>query len=102
MERCHPRLQSTLPMRPVITTRYNGAVAVERGPLVYSLRIGEQWQRINADTPHRGTAARRLRVRPNTPWNYGLMSGSRASSRQRPEFTEQPVGASRFRPGEPA
>src|SRR5439155_25577218 len=31
------------PMRPVVSVRYNEAVAVERGPLVYSLQIGEEW-----------------------------------------------------------
>ncbi|HXE79514.1 MAG TPA: beta-L-arabinofuranosidase domain-containing protein, partial [Vicinamibacterales bacterium] len=40
-----------LPMRPLVTVRYNEAVAVERGPLVYSLKIGEEWRRVNADKP---------------------------------------------------
>ena len=37
------------PMRAKLSVRYNEAVAVERGPLVYSLRIDEEWTRIHAD-----------------------------------------------------
>ena len=59
-------------MRPKVTTRYNEAVAVERGPLVYSLRIGEEWTRVNADKPHRELPHGDFEVRPTTPWNYGL------------------------------
>lgn len=86
-----------LPMRPVITTRYNGAVAVERGPLVYALRIGEEWTRVNADKPHRELPHGDFEVRPGTPWNYGLIVDP-----QRPadsvQFVEQPVGDRPFSP----
>jgi DUF1680 family protein len=61
------------PMKPVVSTRYNEAVAVERGPLVYSLRIGEQWTRVNAEKPHRELPHGDFEVRPATPWNYGLV-----------------------------
>ena len=78
-------------------SRYNEAVAVERGPLVYSLTIGEQWTRVNADKPHRELPHGDFEVRPTTPWNYGLVidaarpeasrgsrSGPSASGRSRP------------------
>jgi len=44
-----------------------GAVSVRRGPLWYSLRIGEEWKRCG------GTDAwPAWEVLPTTPWNYGL------------------------------
>ncbi len=86
-----------LPMQPLITTRYNGAVATERGPLVYSLRVSERWTRVNADKPHRELPHGDFEVRPGSPWNYGLVvDPQRASERVR--FVEQPVGERPFSP----
>ncbi len=56
-----------LPARVRFQRRYNGAVMVERGPLVYSLRIGEEWKKIRGDEPHAD-----WEVHPTTPWNYAL------------------------------
>jgi len=46
-----------------------GAVSVRRGPLWFSLRIGEAWRRCGGtdEWPAR-------EVLPTTPWNYGLVS----------------------------
>lgn len=86
-----------LPMQPLITTRYNGAVAVERGPLVYSLRIGEAWTHVNIDKPHRELPHGDFEVRPTTPWNYGLaVDPARPADGLR--FIEQPVGPRPFSP----
>jgi len=45
----------------------NGSVTVDRGPLSYSVRIGERWQRCGGtdEWPE-------WEVYPATPWNYGL------------------------------
>ena len=86
-----------LPMRPVITVRYNGAIAVERGPLVYSLRIGEEWARVNADKPHRELPHGDFEVRPATPWNYGLVVDPERPA-ESVRFAEQPVGERPFSP----
>ena len=85
------------PMHPAISVRYNDAIAVERGPLVYSLRIGEEWKRVNADKPHRELPHGDFEVRPTTPWNYGLVVNERdpaASLR----FEERPLGERPFSP----
>jgi hypothetical protein len=86
-----------LPMRARITTRYNESIAVERGPLVYALKIGDEWTRVNADKPHRELPHGDFEVRPTTPWNYGLIVDE-----QRPEksvrFEERPVGERPFSP----
>lgn len=86
-----------LPMHAKITTRYNGAVAVERGPLVYALRIGEQWTRINADKPHRELPHGDFEVRPSTPWNYGLVVDPKRAH-ESVTFAERPVGERPFSP----
>ncbi|HXW03757.1 MAG TPA: beta-L-arabinofuranosidase domain-containing protein [Vicinamibacterales bacterium] len=91
-------MELRFPMRPAVSVRYNEAVAVERGPLVYSLEIGESWTRVNDDKPHRELPHADFEVRPTTPWNYGLILDER-----RPEgsvtFHERPVGERPFSPG---
>jgi uncharacterized protein len=85
------------PMRPRATVRYNEAVAVERGPLVYSLAIGEQWTRVNADKPHRELPHGDFEVRATTPWNYALVLDP-ATPGARLRFEEHPVGERPFSP----
>jgi uncharacterized protein len=62
----------TLPMHPILMERPNGAVAIERGPLVYALPIGEDWRRVHADQPHRELPHADWEVYATTPWNYAL------------------------------
>ena len=50
------------------TSQVNNSIAVERGPLVYSLKIDENWTRFA--TYSKGLGA--FEVTPNTPWQYGL------------------------------
>jgi hypothetical protein len=61
-----------LPMKPHIESRPNGLYAITRGPLVYSLPIGEQWMRINEDIPGREPPHCDYEIYPTTAWNYGL------------------------------
>jgi DUF1680 family protein len=86
-----------LPMRPIVTTRYNGAVAIERGPLVYALRLGEAWTRVNAGLPHRQLPHGDFEVRPTTPWNYGLIVDPQHVD-DSVQFAERPVGERPFSP----
>ena len=92
------------PMQGRVTTRYNEAAAIERGPLVYSLNIGEEWTRVNADKPHRELPHGDFEVRPTTAWNYALIVGSGlalpqdASPEPGLQFTEHPIGARPFSP----
>ncbi len=62
----------TLPMRAALQERFGGAVSIERGPLVYSLRIGEEWKRIHEDVEGRELPHGDWEVHPTTPWNYAL------------------------------
>jgi hypothetical protein len=84
------------PMNPAVTERYNGALSVERGPLVYALNIGEEWTRVNADKPHRELPHGDFEVRPTTPWNYGLVADGTSVAGL--AFEERPVGARPFSP----
>jgi hypothetical protein len=61
-----------LPMKAASSRRYNNSIALERGPLVYSLKIGEDWKRVNEDKPHREPPHSDWEIYPTTDWNYAL------------------------------
>ncbi len=85
-----------LPMRPALVSRPSRTVAVERGPLVYALRIGEDWRRVHADKPYRELPHADWEVYPTTPWNYALAVGR--SAEDAITFIEQPIGPLPFSP----
>jgi hypothetical protein len=85
------------PMKVKTSRRYHEAVAVERGPLVYSLKMGETWTRVNADKPHRELPHGDFEVRPTTPWNYALILNE-AKPEASVTFEERPVGEIPFSP----
>ncbi|MFH2040883.1 MAG: beta-L-arabinofuranosidase domain-containing protein, partial [Acidobacteriota bacterium] len=61
-----------LPMTPRASRRFQNALSIERGPLVYALKIGEEWKRVNADKPHRELPHGDWEVYPTSPWNFAL------------------------------
>jgi hypothetical protein len=65
-----------LPMHVRLSQWEGGAVGVERGPLVYALRIGEQWRKVSGGEPFAD-----YEVHPTTPWNYGLLLDRQAPAR---------------------
>jgi len=58
-----------LPMEVTTSRWFNNSVAVERGPLVYALKIEENWKKVKG-TDRYGDYRE---VRPKTPWNYGML-----------------------------
>lgn len=58
-----------LPMTIQLNDEVNNAVSVQRGPLVYSLKISEQW---TSRTDY-GNGFREYEVLPLSNWNYGLV-----------------------------
>lgn len=56
------------PMKVRAERRYRDSITLTRGPLVYSLKIGERWERVRGEDPCPDYA-----VYPTTPWNYGLL-----------------------------
>ena len=65
----HDSDELTLELRPSVRlSRWErGSIGVERGALVYALRIGEVWRKVGGTDPFGD-----YEVHPTTPWNYGL------------------------------
>ncbi|HOZ47786.1 MAG TPA: glycoside hydrolase family 127 protein [Candidatus Hydrogenedentes bacterium] len=63
-------IKLTLPMNIRVRTwdKNHNSVSVDRGPLTYSLKIGERWEKFGGsdEWPE-------WEVYPTTPWNYGLV-----------------------------
>ena len=88
----------SLPMHPELDRRPRNAVSVSRGPLVYALKIGEQWIQVNKDKPHRELPHADWEVYPTTPWNYALETHE-ASFTNDVAFREREVEVMGFIPG---
>ncbi len=62
-----------LPMHIYSNSWYENAVSVERGPLVYALKIGEEWKEIKNEKDPVEYGNSYYEVYPTTAWNYGLL-----------------------------
>ena len=81
-----------LPMRVQVQRRYHNSAAIERGPLVFSLKIDEDWCLLRGEPPHGD-----WEVFPTTPWNYALnIDGT--SPEKSILFEARAVGESPFSP----
>jgi hypothetical protein len=65
-----------LPMDVRVPAGFNQSVSVERGPLVYSLKLEESWTKLR-DRPN---SADDYEVSATTPWNYGLLLGTKPAA----------------------
>jgi hypothetical protein len=83
------------PMTPRLSTWYRDSVAVERGPLVFALPVGEDWRKLTTGMKKPAPApAADYELLPTTPWNYGLaVDASRVAELA---VTERPTGAVPF------
>jgi len=61
-----------LPMKPQLVSRPNNLYALTRGPLVYSLALGERWEQINKNISGHEFPHCDYEIYPTTEWNYGL------------------------------
>jgi hypothetical protein len=81
-----------LPMPVRVRRGYHGSVSIERGPLVYAMRVGADWKRVKGEPPFAD-----WEVYPTSPWNYALDLDV-----ERPErsvtFTKRPVSERPFSP----
>jgi len=89
-------IDMAFPMKPRVTPRYHNALALERGPLLFALKIGEEWRRVNEDKPYRELPHADWEVYATTPWNYALDLGSDNLDKLR--FEQHPVAGMPFSP----
>ncbi len=90
------RVEIRFPMAVRSSQWFNNSVALERGPLVYSLKIGEDWRKLKDDAPAPLKSAE-WAVHATTPWNYALMLDPSRSPKQI-EVREHPIGEYPFSP----
>jgi hypothetical protein len=83
-------LELALPMKPRISRWFNDSVAIERGPLVFSYGIGEDWVKLR----ERGMTAD-WQVFPTTEWNYALDLNATDPAKDI-SVAEAPVGEAPF------
>lgn len=89
-------VEVVFPMKARATRRYKNALVLERGPLLYALKMGEEWRRVNADKPHRELPHADWEVYATTPWNYAL--DLNRESLDTLKFEEYPLGDVPFSP----
>jgi DUF1680 family protein len=81
-----------LPLRARIERRLHDSVSIFRGPLLYGLKIAEDWRQVAGELPHAD-----WEVYPASAWNYALEIDP-----SRPEdsiaFATQQLGAQPFSP----
>lgn len=65
----HDTIELLLPMEFEKSDWYNGSVGIARGPLVYALKIKEEWVEVKKD----GFDDTYWEVRPKSAWNYSLV-----------------------------
>jgi hypothetical protein len=58
-----------LPMPVTTSTWFEGSVAIERGPLLYALKIKEDWEEKRNDLWEHSF----YEVYPESPWNFGIL-----------------------------
>jgi uncharacterized protein len=86
-----------LPMKPCLAKRPNNLYAVTRGPLVYSLHVGERWIKVNDDIPGHEYPHCDYEIYPDTAWNYGLCIDEATFSTDI-VFKDHPIGDLPFSP----
>ncbi|HEX3436747.1 MAG TPA: beta-L-arabinofuranosidase domain-containing protein [Pseudacidobacterium sp.] len=69
------RVEIEFPLQPRTSKWFHDSVAVERGPLVFSYGIGEDWLKLR----DRGMTAD-WQVYPTTQWNYALALDAKSST----------------------
>jgi uncharacterized protein len=81
-----------LPMDARVVRRPGGAIGIARGPLVFALKIDEEWRQVRGEPPHAD-----WEVYPTTPWNYGLLLDDEPAGSL--SVAERPAGEQPFSPG---
>ncbi|MBQ0114875.1 MAG: glycoside hydrolase family 127 protein [Bacteroidales bacterium] len=69
------KVELTLPMQVTTSRWYEHSIGVERGPLVYALKMNEKWERVDFDEEDRADFGESYwKVTSDSKWNYGIVS----------------------------
>ncbi|HET9087374.1 MAG TPA: beta-L-arabinofuranosidase domain-containing protein [Acidobacteriaceae bacterium] len=86
------QVEIAFPMAPRFSHGFHNSITVERGPLVFSYPIGEDWVKLR----DRGMTAD-WQVYPSTPWNYALaVDAEKEENADQISVMELPVGKGPF------
>ncbi len=69
------KVELTLPMKVrVVTWNGQNSISVERGPLVYALKMDENWERVKFrdENDAKNFGGEAWQVTSDSPWNYGI------------------------------
>lgn len=66
-------VELNLPMELRNERWHENSVSIERGPLAFALKIGENWKKVDNNDRY---GKFYYEVEPTTPWNYGLVEAS--------------------------
>ena len=65
-------LSIELPMEVAVSRWYEGSAVVERGPLLYALKMNEKWEKKTFEAEKQGYGNWYYEVTSDTPWNNAL------------------------------
>ena len=65
-------LSIELPMQVNVSRWYEGSAVVERGPLLYALKMNEKWEKKTFEAEKQGYGNWYYEVTSDTPWNYAF------------------------------
>jgi hypothetical protein len=92
------RVVLRFPLQVRASEWYHDSVTLERGALIFSLKIGEHWRRLDHGMSHPARLpAADWEVLPTTPWNYGLILDA-ANPGRRVRIVTRPLGQFPFSP----
>ena len=66
------KVELEMPMQITTSNWFENSTVIERGPLVYALKIGEDWQKVTDPAKLRNHGDYCYEVYATTPWNYAL------------------------------
>ena len=80
-------VELAFPMEVRVSHWYDGATVVERGPLVYALRMEEKWEKREFEASYEGKYGPYYYIcTSETPWNYGFRLKDMTSDRMTETF----------------
>jgi hypothetical protein len=86
------KLTLRLPMPVTLWQGEHRSVAIERGPLVFALRVGDYWKKVKGEPPFAD-----WEVYPETPWNFAIRI-DREHPEQSIRFESKPMSERPFSP----